>query len=127
MQRQADAMIADPILWEIVRTNLLRSIAGADLASPLRGDLLVLFILFHLVQPSTKHAHGLRAILDLRLLVLLRHDQARREIGDAHGGVSRIHGLPARTRGTKRIDAEIFGLDLDVDFIGLWQHRYSRG
>ena len=54
MQRQPNAMVADAILREIVGANFLRAVAGLDLPAALRGDLLVLFFLFHFVKPRAQ-------------------------------------------------------------------------
>ena len=45
-------------------------------------------------------------------------------VRDAHGGIGRVHGLPAGAGRAKRIDAQILGLDLDVNFVRFGQHRH---
>src|SRR5207244_2148177 len=52
----------------------------------------------------------------------LRNDQARRQMGDAHGGIGGVHRLAAGAGGAESVDAQIFRLDLDVDFVGFGQH-----
>src|SRR5512142_2821204 len=39
-----------------------------------------------------------------------------------HRGVRRIDALPAWTRGAERIDTDVLGFELDLDFIGFRQH-----
>src|ERR1700733_11233329 len=111
MECQADAVIADAVLREIVSADFLGAVAGLDLAAALGGDQGVLLFLLLLVEAGAQDAHGLGAIFDLRFFVLLRDDQARRNVRDAYGRISRVHGLPARAGGAKRVDAQILGLD----------------
>ena len=40
-------------------------------------------------------------------------------MGDAHGGISGVDRLAAGAGGAERVDANVLGLDLDVDFLGL--------
>src|SRR6185436_19939494 len=49
--------------------------------------------------------HRLCAVLDLRLLVLLRDDQAGRDVRDPDGGVRRVHALTAGAARAERVDA----------------------
>ena len=81
------------------------------------------FCTLHVVQAGAQHLHRLRAVLDLRLLVLLRDDQPGRHVRDAHRRVGRVHALAARTARAERIDPQILGVDLDVDLFGLGQDR----
>src|SRR5207249_6965356 len=67
VDRQADAVIGDPALLEVVGPDLLAAVARAHLALPLAGDLLLLFLERHLVEPRPEHLHGLLAVLDLAL------------------------------------------------------------
>ena len=57
-------------------------------------------------------------IFDLRFFILLGDYQSRGDVCDAHGGIGRVHGLSARSRGTEGVDAQILGFDLDVDIVG---------
>src|SRR5262245_1105324 len=70
VQSQADAMIRDAVLWEIVGPDLFTAVPAAYLAAPFRTQRGLLLLQLHLVQPRAKHALGLGAILDLALLVL---------------------------------------------------------
>jgi hypothetical protein len=38
-------------------------------------------------------------------------------VRDAHGGVGRVDGLAAGAGRTERVDAQVLGFDLDVDFV----------
>ena len=50
-------------------------------------------------------------------------------VRDAHRGVRRVHRLAAGAGRAERVDAQIFGFDLDVDVFGFGQHgdRDGRG
>ena len=50
-----------------------------------------------------------------------------RQVGDAHRGVGRVDALAAGAARAERVDAQILGLDLDVDFLGLGQHGDGGG
>ncbi len=47
-------------------------------------------------------------------------------MGDPHGGVGGVDVLAARPAGAHRIDADVVRVDLDVDLLGLGQHRDGR-
>src|SRR5712672_1907118 len=48
-------------------------------------------------------------------------------MGDAYRRVSRVHRLPTWPRRTKRIDAQILRVDLDVDLFSFRQHGDGDG
>ena len=88
-------MIGHAILWEIVGADFFRAVSGLDLASPFGGDGFMLLGLLHFVEASAEHTHGLGAILDLRLFILLRDDQAlgmcvMRPLGVGRGEISSV-------------------------------------
>ena len=122
VRREVDAVIGDAALREIVGADLLGALAGADLAAAVLRDRVLLLAHLHLVEARAQHLHGFRPVLDLRLLVLLRHDDAGRDVREAHGGVGRVHALAARAARAERVDAEILFVDLDVDLLGLGEH-----
>src|SRR5229473_5459983 len=125
MQGQADAVIGYAILRVVVGADLFRAVAGFDLAATLGGDGGLLFLLLHFVETGAENAHGLGAILDLRFFVLLRDDQAAGNVRDTHRGVRGVHGLAAGAGRAKGIDAQVFGVDFDVDVVGFRQDRYG--
>ena len=77
VQRQADAVIGQAVLREIVSADFFAAVAGADHAAPLRADRRLLLFQLHLIEPRAQHAHRLGAILDLRFFVLAGDDQCR--------------------------------------------------
>src|SRR6267154_1673502 len=95
MKRQADAVIGDAVLREIVSADFFGAVAGFDLTAALGGEGGLALLLFLLVEAGAKNAHGFGAILDLRFFVLLGNDQAAGNVRDAHGGIGRVGGLGA--------------------------------
>ena len=77
----ADPMIGDSPLREIIRTDPFRTVAGAHLGAPVGGARRIALGALTLVQASAQDPQRLGAILVLRLFVLLRHHDARREGG----------------------------------------------
>src|SRR5579863_4526183 len=80
MHGEADAVIGDAILREVVSADLLAAIAGSHHAAPLRANFFLLLFEFELVQPRAQHAQTLGSILDLRFLVLAGDHQPRGQV-----------------------------------------------
>src|SRR3984893_4634516 len=127
MQGQADAVIGHAILRIVVGANFFGTVAGLDLSAALGGQRGLLLFHFLFVEAGAKDAHGLGAIFDLRFFVLLGDDQAAGNVGNAHGGVGRVHGLAAGTGGAEGVDAQVLGFDFDVDVVGFRQDGYRGG
>src|SRR6266853_2419516 len=127
MKRQADAVIGDAVLREIVSADFFGAVAGFALTAALGGEGGLALLLFLLVEAGAKNAHGFGAIFDLRFLVLLGNDQAAGDVRDAHGGIRSVDGLAARAGRAERVDAQIFGFDFDVNFVGFGENRVGGG
>src|SRR4029077_2608368 len=69
MERQADAVIGDAVLREVVGANFLAAVAAASLSAPLRSQRCLLLFQLQFVQPGAEHALGLGAVLDLGFFV----------------------------------------------------------
>ena len=117
-------VVGAQVLDHLVRREHVR----AHLVAPARGDdageVLLdrrFLLLLEDQQARLQHAHGGGAVLDLRLLVLHRHDGAGRKVGEAHGGVGRVDRLAAGAGRAEHVDAEVVLGDLDLD--GLVQQR----
>src|SRR6266568_1384301 len=117
-----DAVIGDPVLGEVVRPNLGRAVAGADLSATLAGA--GRFLLGeHLVEePRAQYLERLDLVLELALLVLALDHQACGEMGDAHGAVGGVHALAPRPLRAEHVDPQVLVLDLDVDVLRLGEH-----
>ena len=98
VQGEADAMIGDAVLREVVGADLLAAVAGAHHAAALGAERRLLLFELHLIEPRTQHALGLGAVLDLRFFVLAGDHQAGGQVGEAHRRVSGVHRLAARAR-----------------------------
>src|SRR5215213_3745570 len=91
MDRQTNPMIADAVFLEVISTNLFRAIAGANHRTTLACLCFVLLLLFKLLKTRAQNSHRLFAVLDLRLLVLHRNDNAGWQVRQPHCGVSRVY------------------------------------
>src|SRR6185295_10670049 len=68
VQRQADTMVGDPPLREIVGADALRPVTGANLVAALRGAHVGRPVALHFEQARAEHLHRKPAILVLGLL-----------------------------------------------------------
>ena len=124
VQGEVDPVIGDPALGKVVGADPLAALAGADLAPPVRRDGGGLLLLRPLEQPGLEHAQGLRPVLDLRALVLAGHDQAGGQVREPHRRVGGVDALAARAGGAVDVDPHVLLVHLDVDVLGLRQHRH---
>src|SRR5215831_19108066 len=127
MDGEADAVICQAVLREVVGADLLAAVAGLYHRASLFGERFLLLLHLDLVQTGPEHAHAFFAVLDLGFFVLATDHGVGRNVRDADGGVRRIHRLTARARGAKRVDAQIFRFDFDIDIFGFRQHCDSDG
>src|SRR5262249_45090574 len=98
VQREIDAMVGDPALREVVRSDALRTVAGAVHALAVGGDLAPLRLLGALEEACAQDLQRLRLVLVLRLLVLTGDDEAAGHVRHAYRRVGGVDALPARTR-----------------------------
>ena len=124
---ELDPVVGDPALREVVGADLLRALAGADLRAAVGGDLGPLLLERALVEARAQDPHRLVAVLQLRLLVLHRDDDPGRLVGDPDRRVGRVDRLPAGPGRAIDVDLEVLRVDLDLDLLGLGQHRDGRG
>src|SRR5439155_1836665 len=92
---EADPMIGDPVLGEVVGPDLLRPLAGPDLAATRVGELLGLLAHLEVVEARPQDRHRLGAVLELRALVLALDDDAGREVRQPDGALDLVDVLPA--------------------------------
>ena len=93
---------------------------------PGRREPRLLLLALELVEPGAEDAHRLLPVLELRLLVLHRDDDARRQVGDAHGRVGRVDALAAGPGRAVDVDLEVVLGDLDLDLLDLGHHGDGR-
>ncbi len=127
MDGQLDPVVGEPVLGEVVRADLLGPLAGADLRVAGGAELGAPPLELALVEARAQHAHRLLPVLELRLLVLHRDDDAGRQVGDADCRVGRVDGLPAGAGRAVDVDLEVVRVDLDLDLLRLRHHGDGRG
>ena len=123
----ADPVVGDAVLREVVGADLLGALAAADLRLARRRLLGLLALALRLVQAGAEDAHRLRLVLELRALVLHRDHDPGRQVRDPDRRVGRVHRLAARARRAVDVDLEVLLVDLDVDILGLGHHGDRRG
>ena len=128
MEALVDAVVRYAVLREVIRANLLGTVAAANLGAPSLGNLAIPFGLLRLVQPSPQDGHTLLLVLELGALILADSYGARGDVHHADGSGHLVHVLPAVTAGVEYVDAKLVGVDADVHLIHFGQHGYgSRG
>ena len=119
-------MIGDTPLRKIIGANAFTAIAAAHLRMTRRGNLLILFFQFQIVQFGFEQMERLLLVLELALLILNGNDNARRDVRHAHGRVRRINALSAMAAGAIHIHAHIVHIEFDIHIFRLRQDRYCR-
>ena len=113
------------VLHELVRRERVRADLAAErdvaLVAAERLHLLAPFLALPLGEPGREDLHRLGPVLQLRTFVLARHDDAGRQVRDAHRRVGDVHVLAARARRAVGVDAEVAGIDLGL--LGLFERR----
>ena len=125
---KARAMIRDPVLREVIGTDTLRAIHGAHLGEALSRGLGLLLRSRLRGQARCKHAQGSFFVLQLRFLILHRHDDAGGQVGDANGRIRRVHGLPAGAARPIHVDTQVVRVDDDLLVVlDLRHHEHADG
>ena len=108
---EADPVVGDPVLREVVGADALGAVDGADLAAPrvaaVGGGLLRRGGQQARAQDPQRRtpcsaAGSSRSGSD---------DDAAGQVGDAHGGVGGVDALPARPGGAEDVDAQVVRVD----------------
>src|SRR5215212_6226243 len=110
----ADAVVGNPPLREVVRTDLRRAVACTDLRLAEGTFLLGPFAHLAFQESELQDPHGLLLVLELALLILAGHDQARRLVRDPDRRVRGVHALASGTAGAVHVYLEISWVDLDL-------------
>src|SRR5438045_8403215 len=90
MDGQADAVVGNTVLREVICADLLATIARADLRLALLGHCGSLLLLLDFIKTRAQDAHTFFAVFDLRILVLAADHRAGRYVGDATRSVDRV-------------------------------------
>ena len=120
-------MIGHAPLREIVRADAFGPVAGPDHGLARFGLGPMRFGTAKIVKPGAQHLHRLGPVLVLAPLVLLLHDEAGRQMGNANRGIGRVDVLPARAARPVDVDLQIVVVDLDIDFARFGKHGDGRG
>ena len=123
----ADAVVGDAALREIVGADLLRAVAGTDLGAAVGAVLFLLLAELHFVKPGPHDLEGALLVLALRAAVLAADVEAGGQVEDLDGGFGPVDVLAARSTGAADFDAEVVGLQLDVDLLGFRHDRDGDG
>src|SRR5215469_8711291 len=123
VNREPNPVVGDTVLGEVIGADFFAAVAATDHLLPFLRQRLLLLLHLDLIETRAQNAHGFFAVLDLRLFVLAAHHRVGGNVGNAYRGVGRVHGLAARSGGAEGVDANVFGIDFDVDFLGFRQHR----
>src|SRR4029077_5007455 len=94
-------------------------------ALALRGPCAVARLPFHLIEARPQDLERPGLVLVLRLLVLLDHDEATRQMGNPHRTVGRVDRLTAGSACPEDVNAQILLVDADIDLLRLRQHGNS--
>ncbi len=124
--RPLDSVVGDAVLGVVVRPDLLRPLARANHRSARLGFGLMGLALLQLEQSRAQDGQRFSTVLVLALLVLDRHHEAGRNMGDAHRRVGRVDALAPRALRPINVDLEVLLVDLDLDLISLRQHGHGR-
>src|SRR5436190_23142816 len=98
MRGKVDPVVGQSILRKVVRADFLAAIAGPDLGSAGRFDLLIPLRLLDVVEARAEHRHRLIPILELGTLVLAGDDHSGRDVGDPNRGAILLDVLTAGAR-----------------------------
>ena len=85
VQGQADAVVGDPALREIIRPDAFRAVPGTDQVAPVFGNFRSLFRFLGGKQFRLQQGHGPGAVLMLGAFVLAFHHDAAGQVGNADG------------------------------------------
>ena len=119
---ETDTVVGHAVLRLVISTNLLGTVAVANLALALGTELCLLLLELHFVEAGTQHLHADLAVLDLGALLLRLHNGVGGQVSDAYGGVGGVNALTTRARSAVGVDAQVGLVDLDVDLLGLGKH-----
>src|SRR3989344_5550379 len=119
-------VIAHAVLGKIVGPDFLRSIAGTDLSGAKITSRLRQALLFRSINTTAEERHREYAVLSLAPFGLTGDGSSSWKMCDTHGRLSLIDVLTTGTSRAKRIDAQIFGADLEIHFLRFRENRHGR-
>src|SRR6056297_2357562 len=125
VEREADAVIGDAPLREIVGADTLRTITGTDLGAPIRRPLGFARATLTVEQARAQDLHGARLVLVLGTLGLDHNADSGGLMRDSHRRFRAVDMLPARATGTHRIDPQLTLVQREINLLRLRQNRHG--
>src|SRR5215210_3979087 len=123
----ADTVVGYAPLREVVGADLRRAVTGPDLREPHCSFLLPALAHLTLQEARAQYPERLLLVLELALLVLAGHDEARGLVRDPDRRVRGVHALPAWAAGAVDVYLQVAGADVDLHVLGFGQHGHRRG
>jgi hypothetical protein len=127
VEGEADAVVGQAILREVVSADFFLAPGTADEAAPVSGVFRLFFFAFVFEEAGAEDFEGGGFVFLLRAAVLAADDFSGGEVKDLDGGVGGVDALPAGASGAADFDAEILRSEFDVDFLGLGEHGHGGG
>lgn len=129
MKVGVQSMICDPVLIEIVRSNLLCSVSNSDLRFAQPGLLFLALVVFDVVEQGLQFNHCDLLVLLLTSLLLAFDGEASRQMFNSHTCLSLVDVLATRSRGPREIHFQLFRIDFALELTSDWKdgNRYCRG
>src|SRR5580698_3113123 len=120
-------MIGDTVLGEIVGAVLFAALTGADLVFAVGGIFRIFLGDLPVKQAGAQDIERLDLVFLLRTLVGATNDHAGGLVDDLHGGIRRVHALPAFAGRAADVDLDLVRLDFDVHLLRFGHDGNSRG
>ena len=117
MGSEADTVISEAVLGEVIGANFFVSFAGADLLTACGLHFSPLLFSFFFQKTGGQNAHGGSTVFDLGAAVLAAHNQAGGNMEDLNRGIGGVDALSARTSGATNFNADFIGSDLKLHFL----------
>jgi len=116
MGSEADAVIGEAVLGEVIGADFFVSFAGANLLTACGLDFSSLLFPFFFQKTGSQNAHGGSTVFDLGAAVLATNDQAGRNMEDLNRGIGGVDPLSARTTRATDFNTYFIGADLKFHF-----------
>ena len=118
MGGEADAVVGDAGLGEVVGADAFGAVAGADLGFALGGVFRAFVLLFALKEASAEDLEGLDFVFELGTFVGALDDETGGFVEELDGGVGGVDALAAGATCAGDGDFNFVGADLEVHFLG---------
>ena len=117
MLRVVNTVISHAVLRIVIGTDFFTARTRTYHTASGSSTLRLLLAFFKVKKARTQNAKRFFLVLNLAFFVLLNNDNSRRNMSKAHGRISRIYALTARSSGTHNVNADITRLYLDFSFL----------